>query len=56
MPSGDGWYEEKSDKTIKHSNCERFAMDQIKAHPIDVFGYKLMKSLILAQDERWRHA
>ena len=50
-------YFEKSDKTIKrNSNCERFAMNQISNRSKIDWRYNSMKSLILAQDERWRHA
>ena len=40
-----------------NSNCERFVSNEpdFKAER-SAWRYKLMKSLILAQDERWRHA
>ena len=50
-------YEEVKQKTEKDLHAQRIKDELKRDHKIRKdLGYNLIKSLILAQDERWRHA
>ena len=51
-------YEEVKQKTEKDLHAQRIERwaKVLESHEKVALGYNLIKSLILAQDERWRHA